>query len=117
MKSLVILFILAATVLAGIKDKDFMKMWPEYFEGLYGPGAATTCPCFSDIDKKIPEAQKPVYAALREATTALWWFTVKHTPEYLPEEEEKHESRIETYYRTAILELYCKYRQAFAGIH
>ena len=56
MKSLVILFILAATALAGIKDKDFMQMWPEYFEGLYGFGAATTCPCFSDIDKKIKEA-------------------------------------------------------------
>ena len=53
MKNLIIVFILAATAMAGIKDKDFMQMWPEYFEGLYG---SDSNPAFFVMDKKITEA-------------------------------------------------------------
>ena len=53
MKNLIIVFILAATALAGVKDKDFMQMWPEYFEGLYGLSGN---PAFYVIDRNITEA-------------------------------------------------------------
>ena len=99
MQNLVIYFILAATALAGVKDKDFMQMWPEYFEGLYGLSGN---PAFYDIEKNITEASKPVYEALEQATATLYWFTMVHVPEYSAEEEEKYESRIEVYYRTAV---------------
>ena len=112
MKNLIIVFILAATAMAGVKDKDFMKMWPEYFEGLYGD----IYPLEFVMDKNVKEALKPVYEALDEAIATLWWFTMVRDNEFTEEEEIKYESQIETYYRQTIHELYCKYRLAFANI-
>ena len=46
MKSFVILLVTSATALAGVKDKDFMTMWPTYFSRspLYGNDAKYLCP-------------------------------------------------------------------------
>ena len=83
MKNFIIVFTLAATAMAGVKDKDFMKMWPEYFEGLYGE----YYPLTFVMDKNITEANKPVYEALDEAIATLWWFTMVRENEFTEEEE------------------------------